>query len=206
MTRGTEQGKKIDEIALDWDSHLIVRYHSSRYAPTFTVEAGNESFTGDNLKLLIEQATVYLSGWSKLKWEPIIAIRTEVYDDMRPSFERLFRSKHKGKAVYRRWRVGEDDEPEFGSYHKDKHAKTENSMDGVPGSIDRGPGGRIVAFTPERWTQLRGLRKMLGDAMEIAQAKLSKILADTSESGFDAFLKQISNGDRAALPFNAAPK
>ena len=204
MTRGTEQGKKIDEIRLDWDTKLVVRYHASRNNPEFTVEAADTSFSGHNLKLLIEQATVHVEGWSKLKWDPIIAIETEIYD-MEIRFERLFRSKHRGKAVYRRWRVGEENETGYNGFNSEQKMRgTADSSVGEPGGVDRQPRGRVVPYTPERWDQLRTLRRMVNEAVETAKRKVTDILEKSSDGSLDTFLKQVSSGNVSALPFRGS--
>lgn len=192
MTRGTEQGKKIDEIKLDWDTKLVVRYHASRYNPTFTVEAGDESFSGPNLKALIEKATVHVKGWSNLKWEPVIAINTEIYTDIEIGYSRFFRSKHKGKEVCRQWKVGDVNESSFGTRFRDEDKeKTADRLDGgepgdVMSSSDR---GRILPYTHDRWTQLRELSRKLKEVMELTAKKLSDML---KREDIDAFLESSS--------------
>ncbi len=193
-------GKKIDEIMIDFSTRLVLRYHSG--GRSFTVEAGDESFSGKNLDLLIEQGTVHLFGWSKLKWEPVICVVTEIYDDMQPSFQRLFKSKHKGKVVYRSWRVGEVNEPPIGAYSSGrKKEDTTGSMTGEPGEVHRNaPRGRVMAFTPERWNNLKALRDFMEKAMDAARGKFGKILEDSSEADLDLFLTKTT-ADRM-LPFS----
>ena len=200
MTRGTEQGKKIDDIRLDWDSHLIVRYHSSRNNPTFTVEAGDESFNGTDLKRLIEQATVHIKGWSDLKWDPVIAIDTEIYSDIELRYSRFFKSRHKGKDVFRQWRIGEENESGFGSKYREEKQNTGDRLDGgEPGSVmssrDR---GRILPYTHDRWTQLRQLSKMVREAMDKTSEKLSEML---KQKDIDTFLEDASGVKSLGIEF-----
>jgi hypothetical protein len=192
MTRGTEQGKKIDEIRLDWDTKLVVRYHASRYSPSFTVEVGDKSFTGKNLTALIEEATVYAKGWSELKWSPVILVETEIYSEIRISYSRAFRSRHKGKEVFRQWRVGEVNEGSFGSgWVKEDAAKTADRLDGgEPGEVMSHRGsGRILPYTHDRWTQLRELSRKVHEAMERTAEKLSEML---KQDDVDKFLESAS--------------
>lgn len=201
MTRGTEQGKKIDEIRLDWDTKLVVRYHASRHAPTFTVEAGDSNFSGPNLKVLIEQATVYVNGWSALKWEPVIAIDTEIYSEISIGYRRFFRSKHKGKEVYREWKVGDANEGSLGMHrHGEDKAKTADRLDaGEPGDVMSSRGrGRIIPYTPDRWTQLRELSRKLREAMELTAKRLSEML---NSKDIDVFLENSSGLKTLGLQF-----
>jgi len=200
MTRGTEQGKKIDEIKLDWDTTLVVRYHSSRHNPTFTVEAGDNSFAGTDLKNLIEQATVYIKGWSDLKWEPVIAIDTEIYSDIELRYSRFFKSRHKGKDVFRQWKVGEENESGFGSKYREEKNHTGDRLDGgAPGAVmnsrDR---GRILPYTHDRWTQLRQLSKMVREAMDKTSEKLSEML---KQKDIDTFLEDASGVKSLGIEF-----
>lgn len=201
MTRGTEQGKKIDEIRLDWDTKLVVRYHASRTDPTFTVEAGDQSFSGHNLKLLIEQATVHVKGWSNLKWEPVISIETEIYSEIQIRYSRLFRSRHKGKDVYRHWKIGEVNEGSFGgSWVGEDKAKTADQLqNGEPGEVMNHRGsGRLLPYTHDRWTQLRELSRMIREAMEKTAEKLSEML---KQKDIDVFLENASGLKALGLQF-----
>jgi hypothetical protein len=205
MTRGTEQGKKIDEIRLDWDTTLVVRYHASRHDPSFTVEAGDGSFSGHNLKLLIEQATVHVKGWSSLKWDPVIAIETEIYADIELRYSRFFRSKHKGKEVFRQWKVGEENESSFGSKYREERKHTGDQLDGgEPGAVMSNRGrGRVLPYTHDRWIQLRELSRKLQEAMEGAAKKLSELL---EQRDIDTFLTGASGLQPLGLAFKAREK
>jgi len=179
MTRGSEQGKKIDEISFGWgEPTLVIRYHSSRFDPEFTVEVADRSFKGTNLKSLIEQATVHAKGWSDLKWEPIIVINTEIYSELTFEYSRCFKSRHKGVDVYRQWKVGEHNEGTFGNHYRDEKSNTGDSFEGVPGDVIRGSRerGRILPYTHDLWSQLRKMSGMLKDANESAREKLSEML------------------------------
>jgi len=205
MTRGTEQGKKIDEVRLDWDTKLVIRYHASRTDPTFTVEAGDQSFSGHNLKLLIEQATVHANGWSNLKWEPVISVETEIYSEIQVRYSRLFRSKHKGKEVFRRWKVGEVSEGSFGNGYRDEDkAKTADQLaGGEPGEVAAHRGsGRILSYTHDRWMQLRKLSQMIHEAMEKTAEKLSELL---KQKDIDSFLENSSGLKTLGLQFKDKP-
>ena len=181
MTRGTEQGKKIDEIQVgDWNSpKLVIRYHASRFSPEFTVEVGDRSFKGKNLTALIEQGRVYASGWAELKWEPVVIINTEIYSELSFEYSRCFKSRHKGADVFRQWKVGEHNEGTFGTrYHNEDKAKTADTLDGgQPGDVMRSrERGRILPYTHDLWCQVRKLSQMLHQAHEKASEKLSEIL------------------------------
>lgn len=190
MTRGHEQGKKIDEIRLDWDSCLTVRYHSHPRNPTFTVEGGDGSFTGTNLSLLIEQATVHVKGWSELKWEKVILLETEIYSEIKISYSRCFKAKFKGKDVFRQWRVGDENEGSLGGFRDDKN-KTADRFDGAePGEVmHRRGSGRILPYTNDRWAQIRELSKKLNEMMDKTAEKLSELL---KEKDIDPFLEGSS--------------
>lgn len=201
MTRGTEQGKKIDEIRLDWDTKLVVRYHSSRYSPEFTVEAGDQSFHGKNLTALIEEATIYAKGWSNLKWTPVIFIETEIYSEIKVGYSRAFKSRHKGKDVFRQWRVGAHNEGSFGQgYHDEDKEKTADRLDGgEPGEVSsRGGRGRMIDYTPDRWNQLRELSRRLRETMDKTAQKLSELL---EQKDIDAVLEGTSGLKALGLPF-----
>jgi hypothetical protein len=181
MTVGSDKGKKIDEIqVLDWNSpKLVVRYHSSRYAPTFTVEAGDRSFKGENIRGLIEQGTVYLKGWSDLTWEPTIVVNTEIYSELTFQYSRCFKSRHKGADVFRSWKIGDYNEGTFGNRYRDEDKeKTGDRLDGgEPGEVMTSrERGRILPYTPDLWTQFRRLSEMLREANEKASEKLSELL------------------------------
>jgi hypothetical protein len=202
MTRGTEQGKKIDEIRLDWDTKLVVRYHASRHDPSFTVEGADKLFTGHNLKLLIEEATVHVKGWSDLKWEPVIAVETEIYGDIELRYARFFRSKHRGKEVFRQWKVGEENESSFGSKYREEKKHTGDTLDGgTPGAVmSSRERGRILPYTHDRWTQLRELSKKIREVMEGTAKKLSELL---EQKDIDSFLEKASGLKSLGLEFKA---
>lgn len=181
-----DEGKKIDEVKLDWQTSMIVRYHSDQR--DFTVVAGDESFRGDDLKLLLEKGRVHLSGWGKLTWEPVIRIDTEVYTGFSFTYRRCFMSKHKGKTVFRAWKIGKDNECEYDRYDKQK---TGHILEGEPGEVLTSRSGRIIPFTADRWLQIRGLSKALQDALEAAELKLSQML---KRDDIDSFLKDVSVG------------
>lgn len=200
MTVGSDKGKKIDEIDLDWPSKLIVRYHSNRYNPEFTVEAGDKSFHGHNLKLLIEQGSVHMKGWSDLKWEPVISVDTEIYSEICLQYSRMFRSKHKGQNVYRSWKVGDVNEGSFGSRYRDEKQTTADRLDGgEPGDVmNCRERGRILPYTHDRWTQLRKLSIMLTEAMEKTAEKLSELL---KQKDIDSFLESSTGLAPLGLSF-----
>jgi hypothetical protein len=183
MTRGSEQGKKIDEIQVgDWNSpKLIVRYHSSRFSPEFTVEVADRSFKGTNLKSLIEQGRIYASGWDRLKWDPIVTINTEIYSELSFEYSRAFKSRHKNADVFRHWKVGDHNEGTFGSrYRNEDEKKTADTLDGgEPGDVMRSRGrGRILPYTHDLWCQVRKLSQMLQEAHEKTSEKLTEMLKD----------------------------
>jgi hypothetical protein len=199
MTKGNDQGKKIDDIPLrryEWNSPtMAVRYHADHN--DFTLEAGDKKFRGDNLKTLIDEGRLYMNGWADLAWEPVIAIDTQVSDDFSFTYERLFRAKHKGSHVYRRWKVGEVVEDSFGRWKRSEKSDTAGSQDGVPGPIDKpSSGARVIPYTSARWQQLRALDKALGDAVEKATSRLSELL-DTKD--LDLFLSGVGSGTPGIL-------
>jgi hypothetical protein len=202
MTRGHEQGKKIDEIqVLDWNSpKLVIRYHSSRFAPEFTVEAGDRTFKGENLKSLIEQGTVHLKGWDSLKWEPAISINTEIYSELTFEYSRCFKSRHKGADVFRHWKVGDHNEGTFGSRYRDEDKKkTADRLDGEPGEVMTSRGrGRILPYTGDLWAQLRKLSEMLKEASEKASEKLSEML---NKKELPAILEKVTGLQPLGLQF-----
>lgn len=190
MTVGTDKGKKIGEIEIRWDCKMPIRFHLDDLS--FTVEAGDQSFHGFDLKVLAEKGRIYLNGWSDLKWEPVIAIDTEIYSEIQIGYSRFFRSKHKGQYVYRHWKVGDVNEGNFGSgYGREDEKKTGDRLDGgEPGSVMNGRNnGRILPYTHDRWTQLRELSKKLREAMEKTAQKLSELLKGKD---IDSFLEGAS--------------
>lgn len=179
MTVGSDKGKKIDEIRADWNSPpLVIRYHASRYSPEFTVEAGDRSFKGENLRSLLEQGRVHLNGWDKLKWDPVIVVNTEVYSELSFTYGRCFKSRHKNADVFRQWKVGEHNEGTFGSRYRDEdREKTADVETGEPGDVMTSrERGRILPYTKELWGQFRRLSAMLKEANERASEKLSELL------------------------------
>lgn len=198
MTRGTEQGKKIGEVEIRWDLKMPIRFHQDDLS--FTVEAGDKSFHGFDLRDLAEKGKVYLNGWADLKWEPVIRISTEVYSELSFSYERMFRSKHKGQDVYRHWKVGDVNESEFGSRFRDDEHKTGDRLDGgEPGAVTNCRGdGRILPYTHDLWTQLRAFSKMLKDAMEQATGKLSEIL---KQKGLSQYLGTVTGLQTLGIKF-----
>lgn len=181
-----EEGKKIDEVRIDWKTSMVIRYHSDNH--DFTVVAGDKSFRGEDLKALLQQGRVHLQGWDKLEWEPVISIDTEVYTGFSFSYKRCFRSKHKGRPVFRAWKIGNEDEHTYDRHDKQK---TGDVLDGVPGSVLGSVNGRIVPFSGDRWHQIRNLSKTLHDALEAAEQKLSKML---KSNDIDGFLKDVGGG------------
>lgn len=206
MTKGSDQGKKIDEIKLiayEWNSPtMVVRYHADRN--DFTLEAGDKKFRGDNLKTLIDEGRLYMNGWSELTWVSVIVIDTQVSDDFSFTYERLFQAKHKGSDIYRRWKVGETVEDSFGRWKRSEKSDTANSLDGVPGPIDKpSSGARIIKYTTARWQQLRVLDKYLGDAVEKATSRLSDLL---DAKDLDLFLSEVGSGTPGILFSGKAQK
>lgn len=190
MTRGTEQGKKIGEIEITWDCKMPIRFHLDDLS--FTVEAGDQSFHGYDLRALAEKGRVYLKGWTDLKWDPVIAIDTEIYSEIQISYSRFFQSKHKGQNVYRKWRIGEFNEGSFGSRYRDEDKeKTADRLDGAePGEVmNSRERGRILPYTHDRWTQLRELSRKLREAMDKTAEKLSEML---KHKDIDSFLEGAS--------------
>lgn len=199
MTRGNDEGKKIDEIKIEWDSKLVVRYHADRH--DFTVEAGDWSERGPDLRILIERGTVHMKGWSDLKWEPVIRINTEVYTSLSFEYSRMFRAKHKGKDVFRCWKLGEVNEGEFGSRYRDEDEnKTADRLDGgEPGRVMGSRGnGRILPYTHDLWTQLRKLSAMLSEAMDKANSKLTDML---NEKNLTPMLESVTGLQTLGISF-----
>lgn len=193
----TEQGKKIDEIRIEWDSYLVVRYHADDLS--FTVEAGDARFKGPDIKDLVEKGRVHLNGWSKLKWDHVIMVGTAVYRELAISYQRCFRSKHRNKFVYRHWRIGKENEHVFGGIGREP--ETGDVMEGgEPGEVMSSTRGeRVVPYTPERWMRLRELSKKLNVAMEDAAKRLSKILKDDD---LDTFLAGMAGPQSLRLVFD----
>jgi hypothetical protein len=184
-------GKKIDEFRFE-STMIVVRYH--QYSKDFEVVAGDEKFKGENVKTLVDQAKVYLKGWSKLLWTPVIIVDTEPGRDIGISYERLFKSKHKGAAVYRRWIVDGENEGQFGRWHLSEK-NSGDVLEGEPGIIDQGPRGlyRELPYIPERWTAIRALDRGIRAAVETAEIRLSKIFADAAIDKVDTFLSSVRN-------------
>lgn len=199
MTRGTEQGKKIGEVEIRWDLKMPIRFHLDDLS--FTIEAGDQSFHGYDLRVLAEKGRVYLNGWTDLKWEPVISIDTEIYSEIQIGYSRFFRSKHKGQNVYRHWKVGDVNEGGFGTRYRDENkAETADRLDGgEPGDIlNHRERGRIVPYTHDRWTQLRELSRKLREAMDRTAEKLSEML---KEKDIDSVLEGASGLKTLGLQF-----
>lgn len=193
----TEQGKKFDEIRIDFQTKMFLRWHADDMS--FTVEAGDAKFHGANLKDLIEQGRVHLAGWDKVKWEPVISVSTDIYSDMSLTYERCYRGKHKGKFVFRKWKMNGENEPCFGRVGPD--ADTGDVMvASEPGDVMSRACGRVLPYTPERWTRIRNLAKMLAKAVEDASAKLSEML---KQDDLDVFLENAGGGSMPKLVFDA---
>lgn len=195
----TEQGKKIDEIRIEWNVHLVVRYHADDNS--FTVEAGNESYKGNDLKELIEKGRLHMNGWSKLTWEPVIVISTEVYGELTFSYQRCYRSKHRNRPVFRKWKIGKENEREFGGYVRDDGPTADVMEGGEPGEVmSRACGDRVIPYTPARWTSIRELAKKLHAVLQDAASQLSEIL---QQKDLDVFLAGISGPQVPRLVFDA---
>jgi hypothetical protein len=198
MTVGTDKGKKIGEIEIRWDCKMPIRFHLDDLS--FTVEAGDQSFHGLDLRALAEKGRIHLNGWSELKWEPVISIDTEIYSEISISYSRFFRSKHKGQNVYRRWKFGDVNEDSFGSRYREGKISTGDRLDGgEPGAVMGSRGdGRILPYTHDRWTQLRELSKKLREAMDKTAEKLSEMLKGKD---IDSFLEGASGLKSIGLDF-----
>lgn len=199
MTRGTEQGKKIGEIEIRWDLKMPIRFHQDDLS--FTVEAGDQSFHGFDLRALAEKGRIYLNGWTDLKWEPVISIDTEIYSEIKIGYRRFFRSKHKGQNVYRQWKFGDVNEGSFGSgWVREDEKKTADRLDGgEPGDVmNHKENGRIIPYTHDRWTQLRELSRKLHEAMDKTAQKLSEML---KQKDIDAILEGASGLKTLGLQF-----
>lgn len=194
----TEQGKKFDEIRIDFQTKMFLRWHADDM--TFTVEAGDAKFHGPVLKDLIEQGRVHLAGWDKVKWEPVIAVSTEIYSEMVLSYERCFRGKHKGKFVFRQWKMNGQNEHSFGRIGRDPESGDVLGA-AEPGDVMNRACGRVIPYTPERWMRIRALAKMLAKAVEDAASKLSELL---KQEDLDAFLENAGGGSMPKLVFDAA--
>lgn len=193
----TEQGKKFDEIRIDFQTKMFLRWHADDM--TFTVEAGDASFHGPNVKDLIDKGRVHLSGWDKVKWEPVISVSTDIYSDMSLTYERCFRGKHKGKFVFRQWKMNGENEHCFGRIGRGP--ETGDVMDPAePGGVMNRACGRVLPYTPERWIRIRTLAKMLNQAVEDAAKKLSELL---QQEDLDLFLENVGGGSMPKLVFGA---
>jgi hypothetical protein len=190
-------GKKIDEWHID-GNNAVLRWNSHKYE--FCLEVYGMVFKGENAKSLRSQAEIALKKWEKLSWKPVIVIDTHPSDNLVIHYQRLYKAKSPEGDVFRYWKVDGGNERSFSW----SSPETGDILEGEPGDIVHGreTQGKTVAYTPEKWQQVRALVAALAAAMEQAKEKLEEIL----KKDLEGFLESALKGGLPAISFREVKK
>lgn len=175
MARGFRRygkGRTVDRPVID-GRQAVLKLHPHTYQFTLIVEG--VPFEGSNPYELRRQAEMHVKGHTKVTWEPMIVIETDIFN-FEIDYWRSFKAIVNKKPVWRHWAIDGEQERTSRSHDMDRLMDT---LEGEPGNVYPGPvrlSNRTVAYTPERWQALRKLDKAIQGFYTHAKDRLEEIL------------------------------